>query len=138
MVALMANVERLVIERRDAEALRLWSEAAALLPEHPLVLHERARRLALGGEAAAAREVLERIIAAAPGHVPFLLSLAAVLRTLGEREELAEAPQVDIPGRGPTAFSKESKGSQAGQPAISSAETAALGKDTGSSRVFAA
>ena len=87
VLALMANVERLVAERRDTEALRLWSEAAALLPEHPLVLHERARRLALGGEAAGARALLERIAAAAPGHVPFLLSLAAVLRSLGEHEE---------------------------------------------------
>jgi aspartyl/asparaginyl beta-hydroxylase (cupin superfamily) len=87
VLALMASVERLVVERRDTEALKLWNEAAALLPEHPLVLHERARRLALGGEAGAAREVLERIAAAAPRHVPFLLSLAAVLRTLGEHEE---------------------------------------------------
>lgn len=87
VLALMASVERLVAERRDAEALRLWNEAAALLPEHPLVLHERARRLALGGEAAAARELLERVVAAAPAHVPFLLSLAAVQRTLGQREE---------------------------------------------------
>lgn len=87
VLALMATVERLVAERHDTEALRLWNEAAALLPEHPLVLHERARRLALGGEAAAARELLQRIVAASPGHVPFLLSLAAVQRTLGEREE---------------------------------------------------
>ena len=87
VLALMASVERLVAERRDTEALRLWNEAAALLPEHPLVLHERARRLALGGEAAAARELLERVVAAAPGHVPFLLSLSAVQRTLGQRDE---------------------------------------------------
>jgi len=45
VVALMATVERLVAERRDADALRLFREAEALLPDHPLVLHERARRL---------------------------------------------------------------------------------------------
>lgn len=87
VTALMAGVERLVAERRDAEALKLWNEAAAILPNHPWVLHERARRLALGGDPAAARAVLERVVAAAPRHVPFLLSLAAVLRTLGGREE---------------------------------------------------
>jgi aspartate beta-hydroxylase len=85
--ALMTGVERLVAERRDAEALKLWSEAAAILPDHPRVLHEQARRLALGGDAHAAKAVLEQVLARAPRHVPYLLSLAAVLRTLGQREE---------------------------------------------------
>jgi aspartyl/asparaginyl beta-hydroxylase (cupin superfamily) len=87
VTALMGNVERLVAERRDADAQRLFAEAAALLPDHPLVLHERARRTALGGNPAAAREILERVTALAPGHLPFWLSLAAVLRTLGLRQE---------------------------------------------------
>ena len=84
---LMANVERLVAERRDAEALRLFTEAAAILPEHPLVLHERARRVALAGDPAGARAIMERLVAMAPGHLPFWLSLAAVLRTLACRDE---------------------------------------------------
>jgi aspartate beta-hydroxylase len=87
VTALMANVERLVAERRDAEAQRLFGEAAAILPDHPLVLHERARRVALGGDPAGARTIMERVVAAAPGHLPFWLSLAAVLRTLVLREE---------------------------------------------------
>ena len=85
--SLMARVERLVAERRDAEALALLGEAAAILPEHPRVLHERARRLALGGDPAAARVVLERVVAVSPRNVSFLLSFAAVLRALGERDE---------------------------------------------------
>jgi aspartate beta-hydroxylase len=85
--ALMTSVERLVAERRDAEALKLWNEAAAILPNHPRVLNERARRLALGGDVAAAKAVLEQVVAATPRHVPYLLSLAAVLRSLGQREE---------------------------------------------------
>jgi aspartyl/asparaginyl beta-hydroxylase (cupin superfamily) len=84
--SLMANVERLVAERRETEAAALWNQAAAIMPEHPLVLHERARRLALGGDPAGARAILERLIAASPRNIPFLLSLAAVLRALGERE----------------------------------------------------
>src|SRR5690348_8335208 len=85
--ALMTSVERLVAERRDAEALKLWSEATAILPNHPRVLHERARRLAVGGDAPAAKAVLEQVVALSPRHVPYLLSLAAVVRTLGQREE---------------------------------------------------
>ncbi|HEY2035856.1 MAG TPA: aspartyl/asparaginyl beta-hydroxylase domain-containing protein [Steroidobacteraceae bacterium] len=85
--SLMTNVERLVAERRDAEALALFNQAAGILPEHPRVLHERARRLAVGGDPAAARGLLERLTAASPGNITFLLSLAAVLRVLGERDE---------------------------------------------------
>lgn len=83
----MAGVERLVAERRDADAQRLLQEAQAILPDHPLVLHEQARRLLAAGNAAAARPLLERVVAQAPGHLPFWLSLAAVLRALGLREE---------------------------------------------------
>jgi aspartate beta-hydroxylase len=87
VAALMANVERLLSERREADAQRLFTEAAAILPDHPLVQHERARRVALGGDPAGARAIMERVVAAAPGHLPFWLSLAAVLRTLALRDE---------------------------------------------------
>jgi len=87
VTALMADVERLLAERRDVEAHTLWSEAAAILPEHPLVLHEQARRMARAGDARAARELLQQLVAASPASVPFALSLAAVLRTLGERDQ---------------------------------------------------
>jgi aspartate beta-hydroxylase len=53
-------------------------------------LHEHARRLLAGGDPAAARTALEHLVAMQPGHVPFWLSLAAALRSLGCRtEELA-------------------------------------------------
>ena len=58
VAALMAHVDRLVGERRDAEAQQVLGEAAAILPNHPLVLHERARRLLAGGDPAAARTML--------------------------------------------------------------------------------
>ena len=87
LVSLMAQVDRLVADRREGEAQRLFAEAAALSPEHPLVLHERARRVALAGEPATARALLERVTALAPGHLPFWLSLAAVLRTLADRDQ---------------------------------------------------
>ncbi len=87
VAALMAGVERLVAERRDADAQRLLGEAEAILPSHPLVLHERARRLALGGDPAAARAILDRVVESVPGNLKFWLSLAAVLRSLGQRDE---------------------------------------------------
>lgn len=85
--ALMASVERFLAERRDAEAQRAFTEAASILPDHPMVLHERARRLALAGDASGARVILERVVTAAPRHLPAWLSLAAVLRTLGRQDE---------------------------------------------------
>lgn len=87
VAALMANVERLLAERRDADAQRQFREAEAILPDHPLVVHERARRLAVGGDAAGARAALERLVAQVPNHLPFWLSLAAALRALALREE---------------------------------------------------
>jgi aspartyl/asparaginyl beta-hydroxylase (cupin superfamily)/Flp pilus assembly protein TadD len=87
VLKLMAAFERLVRERRDAEALRVLGEAEAVLPDHPIVLHERARRLLAGGDPHAARTMLERVVAAAPRHVPFWLTLAAALRSLARREE---------------------------------------------------
>ena len=91
VAALMANVERLVAERRDADAQRLWREAQAILPNHPLVLHERARRFLVGGDPAAACALLEQLVAMAPQQLPFWLSLAAALRSLSRREEELQA-----------------------------------------------
>jgi aspartate beta-hydroxylase len=53
--------------------------------------HERARRLAVGGDAAGARVILERLVAQEPNHLPFWLSLAAALRALALREEEFQA-----------------------------------------------
>jgi aspartyl/asparaginyl beta-hydroxylase (cupin superfamily) len=87
VAALMVNVERLVAERREADALRLFREAEAILPDHPLVLHERGRRLAMAGDMAGAHAILERLVVLVPNHLPFWLSLAAALRALGRREQ---------------------------------------------------
>jgi aspartyl/asparaginyl beta-hydroxylase (cupin superfamily) len=87
VAALMGNVERLLVERREADAQRLFREAEAISPDHPLVLHERGRRLAVAGDAAGAHAILERLVTRVPNHLPFWLSLAAAQRALGHREE---------------------------------------------------
>jgi aspartyl/asparaginyl beta-hydroxylase (cupin superfamily) len=52
----------------------------------PNELHERARRLLAMGDAAAAHTLLEQVVLLAPRHLPFWLSLAAALRSLGRHD----------------------------------------------------
>jgi aspartate beta-hydroxylase len=52
----------------------------------PKELHERARRLLAAGDAAAACTLLEQVVVLAPGHLPYWMSLAAALRTLGRHD----------------------------------------------------
>jgi len=95
VIALMAGCERALAERREADALRALREAEAFLPEHPLVLHEKARRALGAGDARAARALLERAVALAPRHPPFGLALANVLRVLAcPEDELRALEQV--------------------------------------------
>jgi aspartate beta-hydroxylase len=54
---------------------------------HAEALHDQARRLLAVGDGTAAKGLLEQAIALAPAHVPYWLSLAAVLRKLGRRDE---------------------------------------------------
>ena len=87
LMGMLGQVERLAADHRDAEALRVLGAAEASYPEHPLVLHERARRLLVGGDAAGARAMLERVVRLAPDHLNFWLSLSAALRRLELRQE---------------------------------------------------
>lgn len=52
----------------------------------PNELHERARRLLAAGDATAALALLEQVVAQAPRHLPFWLSLSAALRVLGRHD----------------------------------------------------
>jgi aspartyl/asparaginyl beta-hydroxylase (cupin superfamily)/Tfp pilus assembly protein PilF len=91
LVALMSAAERLSAERREDEALRAFRQAEALDPEHPLVLHERARRCLAAGELLQAHALFEQAVARAPDRLPFWLSYAAVLRKLARPEEELQA-----------------------------------------------
>ena len=53
VLELMASCERALAEGRGSEADRALLEAETLLPEHPRVLHEQARRLMAAGDARA-------------------------------------------------------------------------------------
>jgi aspartate beta-hydroxylase len=66
-------------------------EARTAAAQPAAELHERARRLLLGGDAPAACALLQQLVAAAPQQLQYWLSLAAALRTLGRREEELQA-----------------------------------------------
>jgi len=84
----MALCERALIERRPLDADRAFRDAAALAPEHPLVLQELARRALTNGEPRRAEQYLERAAVVAPSETNVWLSLAQVRRVLAmpERE----------------------------------------------------
>jgi len=95
VLELMASCERALAEGRGSEADRALLEAETLLPEHPRVLHEQARRLMAAGDARAARASLERAVAQAPREIRLLHSLAAAERTLALNEhELATLERI--------------------------------------------
>jgi aspartate beta-hydroxylase len=73
---------------QDAE--RLFHQAEADAPQHPLVLNERARRMLVSGNPAGARELLEHAVKSAPSIASLWINLAAALRGLNRPgEELA-------------------------------------------------
>jgi aspartyl/asparaginyl beta-hydroxylase (cupin superfamily)/Tfp pilus assembly protein PilF len=84
---LITRAEQLARQGRQSEAHQAFSEAETLQPEHPLVLHEKGRRLLVKGDAAAALPVFERLVQLAPGELTFWMSLAATLRRLNRHEE---------------------------------------------------
>ena len=92
---MIGECERHVAARRDADASACLQRAEALMPRHPLVLHEKARRFLMSGQAASATPLVEQAAAAAPAHLPFWLTLATAYR-LQRRftEELAALEKV--------------------------------------------
>lgn len=83
----MAACDRAHALRQRAEADRAFAAAQALLPEHPAVLHEQARRTLAAGDPRSARALLERAVSQAPAQPALKLSLAQVLRVLALPEE---------------------------------------------------
>lgn len=95
----MAACERALVERRDADALAHLRAAEAVMPDHPLVLHERGRRALNAGNPREAEGLFLRCIERGAHHLPFWLALANARRVLadypGELEALEHALEID-------------------------------------------
>ncbi len=75
-------------QMQDAE--RLFRQAQAEAPQHPLVLNEHARRMLAAGNMTGARELLEQAVKSAPAVASLWINLAASLRGLNcAAEEMA-------------------------------------------------
>lgn len=89
--ALIDAVDRAELQGRPEEAARLLSTARSLAPEHPAVLGACGVHALRGGNAAEARALFERAIAADPANPGMFLNLASTLRELKDPEAEAEA-----------------------------------------------
>src|SRR5215475_12518270 len=67
---------------RVSDAERLFGQAQAEAPRHPLVLHSLARQMLRAGDCSGAHEVLENVARAEPSNASVWLDLAAALRGL--------------------------------------------------------
>jgi aspartate beta-hydroxylase len=84
---LIQQAERAQAAGQREEAQRLLLRAEAQAPDHPLVLNARAIDLLQTGDAARARELLERATRADARNPALWMNLATTLRVLGQRAE---------------------------------------------------
>src|SRR5688572_1121789 len=85
--ALVQSADRAIAAGKREEAQRLIAQAEALSPEHPLVLNARGVFELRGGDAVAARALLERAIQLEGRNPAFWINLASTYRRLGQQEE---------------------------------------------------
>jgi aspartate beta-hydroxylase len=90
---LIQQAERAAAAGQRDEAQRLLARAEAQAPDHPLVLNACAVDQLQSGQAASARERLERALLAEPGNPSLWMNLATALRALGLRDEEERALQ---------------------------------------------
>jgi aspartyl/asparaginyl beta-hydroxylase (cupin superfamily)/Flp pilus assembly protein TadD len=90
---LIQQAEKAAASGQRAEAQRLLARAEAAAPGHPLVLNARAVDLLQTGEAARAREYLERAVAIDSGSASLWMNLATACRALGKRDDEERALQ---------------------------------------------
>ena len=86
VVNLMTQVDQLLAQGQSEQAQQCFNEAQRLLPNHPLVLHESARRMLSAGDAESALALFQAAAESAPNYVQFWLSVAAAERALGRRD----------------------------------------------------
>jgi tetratricopeptide (TPR) repeat protein len=90
---LVQQAEKAAAAGQRDEAQKLLARAKSLAPEHPLVLNACAIDLLNGGNAAGARELLERAAALDAGNPALWMNLATALRALDLRDEEEKALQ---------------------------------------------
>src|ERR1700678_4291080 len=84
---LFEGMGRAMQSGRPQEAERLFNQARATAPRHPLVLNENARAMLLAGNAAGAHALLEQAARELPGNASIWLNFAAALRSLNRSDE---------------------------------------------------
>src|SRR5438105_4344980 len=93
--SLLNAAERAEMQGQTDEATRLLSAARTLAPEHPAVLGAAGTLALRKGDAAQAKALLERSLAADSSNAGLLLNLASSLRALndaaGEMKALDQA-----------------------------------------------
>jgi len=89
--ALIDAADRAEAQGRPDEAARLLSTARSLAPEHPAVLAACGVQSLRGGNAAEAKALFERALAADPSNPGMFLNLASSLRELKDPEAEAKA-----------------------------------------------
>ena len=77
---LISQAERALASGERARADALLMRVKAVDPEHPAILNEAALHELRGGNAAAARELLERAVARDASNTRLLMNLAGALR----------------------------------------------------------
>ena len=90
---LIQQAERAAAAGQRDEARRLLARAEVQAPHHPLVLNACAVDLLQSGQAAPARELLERAIQADSRNASLWVNLATALRALGLRDDEDRALQ---------------------------------------------
>jgi len=90
---LIQQAEKAAAAGQRDESQRLLAQASGIAPEHPLVLNARAIALLQAGDAATARELLERAAARDSGSAALWMNLATALRALDLRDEEDHALQ---------------------------------------------
>jgi Flp pilus assembly protein TadD len=83
---LIQQAEKAAAAGQRDEAQRVLAQAKGLAPEHPMVLNACAINLLQSGNAAGARELLERASARDAGNPALWMNLATALRALDLRD----------------------------------------------------
>lgn len=90
IVEIIAEAQRLSLERRFDEADRLYEGVLKSDPRHGEALLQHARLAVMGGRLVDAKRMLETILAAEPNHAPACQGMAVVSQRAGDLAQAAK------------------------------------------------